>query len=324
MGGSIQGCVIGIDVGGTKIAGGLFNPHGDKVGFDVAPVAQKSGEEVVQVLISMIRKLQRTADEQSLKIQGIGLAIPGKVDPKTGLIWAPNIQGWTDLDLRGVLSRNIQFDHGSLAIDSDRSCYILGEQWKGNARGVTDAIFMAVGTGIGAGILCNGQILNGCSGTAGAIGWMALDRPFIDVYKRYGCYEYQASGTGLAIRYNKKVDVNEPNQNKTKGMPSLTAHDLFSAYDHDDPIAKEIITTAVEFWGMATANLISLFNPQVIIFGGGIFGPAVSLIEKIKVEAEKWAQPLGFREVKMTVSALGTDAGLYGAAKLALKAQLHE
>jgi glucokinase len=318
MFGNIQNGVIGIDVGGTKIAGGLFSPQGAMLHHRRISVAQKSGEEVVEVLVSMIKALHETADEKLIKILGTGIAVPGRVDPKSGMVWAPNIAGWIDLDLQNVLSQRIDASKGAVHIDSDRSCYILGEQWKGNARGATDAIFVAVGTGIGAGILSNGQIINGHGGTAGAIGWLALDRPFISAYKQYGCYEYHASGTGLALHYQESINAEKSAHDETRPARSLTAHDLFSAYQNGDAIAGKIIDDAIEFWGMATANLISLFNPQIIIFGGGVFGPAVSFIDKIQLEAEKWSQPLGFKEVKMTRSALGDNAGLYGAAKLAL------
>ena len=95
---------------------------------------------------------------------------------------------------------------------------------------------------------------------------------------------------------------------------------MFAAYDRGDPVAKEVITQAVEFWGMAVANLVSLFNPEKIIFGGGVFGPATQFLGDIYAEAKKWAQPISIKQVKLQASKLGGDAGLYGAGCLALQA----
>jgi glucokinase len=100
----------------------------------------------------------------------------------------------------------------------------------------------------------------------------------------------------------------------------LSAQDIFAACDRRDPVAKEVVAQAVEFWGMAVANLVSLFNPEKIIFGGGVFGPGAKLLGDIYAEAKKWAQPISIKQVKLYASKLGGDAGLYGAGCLALHA----
>ena len=99
----------------------------------------------------------------------------------------------------------------------------------------------------------------------------------------------------------------------------LSAKDVFDSYEKGDELSKKIITHAIEYWGMAVANLVSLFNPEKIIFGGGVFGPALKFLEEIYAEAKKWAQPISIQHVKLQGSALGNDAGLYGAGLLALK-----
>jgi glucokinase len=209
-------------------------------------------------------------------------------------------------------------------IDSDRACYISGEFWKGNAQGCKNAIFLAVGTGIGAGILVNGEILRGGHDIAGAIGWMALNRPFDDKYISCGCFEYYSSGEGIAkqtmeLLKNRKTYSGELLK---KQNGKITSYDVFAAYHNGDTLAAEIIKQCIEFWGMAVANLISLFNPEKIIFGGGVFGPAIPLIPEIKNEAGKWAQPVSINQVTIEPSALGGDAGVYGAGFLALKNML--
>jgi glucokinase len=94
--------------------------------------------------------------------------------------------------------------------------------------------------------------------------------------------------------------------------------DVFSAFRNGDPVATKVIDNAVELWGMAAANLVSLFNPEMIVFGGGIFGPAVELLDRIRAEARRWGQPIAMEQVRFVASELGADAGLYGAGRLAL------
>jgi glucokinase len=104
----------------------------------------------------------------------------------------------------------------------------------------------------------------------------------------------------------------------------LSTARLFEAYDRGDEIAQRVLSDAVEFWGMAAANLVSLFNPETIVFGGGVFGPAARFLDGIAAEAKRWAQPIAIEQVRFVPSALGGDAGLYGAARLALSHKHHE
>ena len=201
---------------------------------------------------------------------------------------------------------------------------MLGELWKGNAVGCRDAIFLSVGTGIGAGILVNGEILRGSHDIAGCIGWMALQRPYSEQYRNCGCFEYYASGEGIAKVAKSDLSDNEDYEGmlRSTGMDSLTSQDVFAAYEKGDPIAVSVINQCVDFWGMAVANLVSLFNPEKIIFGGGVFGPALSLLPAIYEEALKWAQPVGITQVTLIGSGLKGDAGVYGAGFLALKSMV--
>jgi glucokinase len=253
------------------------------------------------------------------RVEAIGISVPGISFINKGTVWAPNIEGWENYPLLEEV-KNVAGDI-PVFIDSDRACYILGEVWQGNAKGCKDAIFLAVGTGIGAGILINGNILRGSNDIAGCVGWMALNRPFIDFYKNCGCFEYHASGEGIGKAARKYLTENLENDGELAGtiIEEITSYDVFNAYKNGHPIAKKILGDCVEYWGMAVANLVSLFNPEKIILGGGVFGPALSLIPEILTEAEKWAQPVGIKQVKLEPSGLGGDAGVFGAGYLALK-----
>ena len=309
--------VLGIDLGGTKLAIAVFSQDGNMLRKEIVALDNRKGEEAGELICGQIQKTFLQFKNET--ISSIGIAVPGISRSKTGTVWAPNIPGWDDYPLlQQVKDLNNKV---SVKIDSDRACCILGEVWKGNAQGCSDAIFLTVGTGIGAGILSGGNIIRGADDIAGAIGWMALSKPFRETYISCGCFEHHASGEGIARvalelmkdhpSYKGKLRKAEPKE--------LSAHDVFAAYEKKDELAMKVIDQCISYWGMATANLVSLFNPEKIIFGGGVFGPALQFLPAIQKEATKWAQPISMTKVKLEASGLGADAGLYGAGYLALK-----
>lgn len=312
--------VIGIDLGGTKLAAAVFSDEGSVVNRTVAPLEKRAGAAVGALIVSEIRKLVADADASDDPIRSIGICVPGIYYAKTGSVWAPNIPEWENYPLLEKVNSALRDKNIRVRIDSDRACYILGETWQGVAKGSSNAVFLAVGTGIGAGILCDGRIIRGHGDIAGALGWMALQRPFRDVYKSCGCFEYHASGEGM-VKVAREMLMKEKDYSAYLGRKSpdkINTRDIFTAYEQRDRIAAFVIDEAIVIWGMAVANIVSTFNPEIIALGGGVFGPAVRFLDRIKEEACRWAQPISIQQVRIEVSALGGDAGLIGAGKLAL------
>lgn len=304
---------LGIDLGGTKLCFGLFTDTGKILFKEVVALEKSVGDEVGKLIINGISRIIQSSANQ---VRSIGISVPGIYHIKTGTVWAPNISGWEDYPLLQEVTNS--FPKMPVTIDSDRACYILGEFWQGNAKGCLDVIYLAVGTGIGAGILVNGNVLRGAHDIAGAIGWMALSKPFRDEYIDCGCFETYASGEGIARLARKYLKEESTYKGGLRSVKTIAAKHIFSAFEKEDALAKKVIKDCIESWGMAAANLVSLFNPEKIIFGGGVFGPAVKFIPEIKKEATKWAQPISIRQVDFESSSLGNDAGVYGAAFLAL------
>jgi len=306
--------VLAIDLGATKILAAVVADNGTLLAEKQVRMHPKGGQHAGKQITALAVEMLAVAGP----VQSIGVCVPGIYRKATGTVWAPNITGWNDYPL---LSEIRAFSGNRLiVIDSDRTCSILGEQWLGAAAGCSDAIFVAVGTGIGAGILCGGNIVDGAHGSAGAIGWMALERPYSGDFAASGCFESRASGAGIAAEAKRMIKKGENYAGELSKIDAdlLTASHVLEAYDSGDRIAIAVVRQAVAFWGMAVANLVSLFNPQVIVFGGGVFGPAQALLPQIMHEARKWAQPVAINQVRLAASALGSNAVVYGAARLAM------
>ena len=316
--------ILGIDLGGTKLTSAVLTKEGRILSKETDTLGSRSGADVGKLITDRIAGIISYAELQGNQIESVGVCVPGISHTDSGRVWAPNIPGWENYPLMNELKTVCTIM--PVTIDSDRACYILGEVWKGNAQECRDAVFLAVGTGIGAGILVNGEVLRGSHDIAGAIGWMALNRPFSDKYVNCGCFEHFASGEGIArvARTILKEEKEYTGELKNKDPGDLKSYDVFTAYEYRDPVAVKVIELCIEYWGMAVANLVSLFNPEKIIMGGGVFGPAIPLIPAIREEAVKWAQPVSINQVSIEPSGLHGEAGVYGAGYLALRSLLND
>lgn len=314
--------VIAIDLGGTKLATAACSADGDILHRDIVPLDGCTGAAVGALVAERARAMRdRVRAEGGQPVHAVGVAVPGIHRAERDTVWAPNIPGWDDYPLGAELADSLG-GGVRVAVDSDRAACILGETWRGIARGARDAIFLTVGTGIGAGILVDGRVLRGHADIAGAIGWLALDRPFRDAYVSCGCFEHHASGPGIAAvaRERLAADAAYDGELRRVAPRELTAEHVFAALERADPVATAVLDEAVDFWAMAAANLVSLFNPEIIVFGGGVFGPAARFVDRIRAEATRWAQPVAIRDTLFAASTLGGDAVLLGAARLTMLA----
>ncbi len=309
--------VIGLDLGGTKLAGAVFDAGGTLLAEEHALLERRGGSEVGSLIIAVLNRLMAKAPS----VDAIGISVPGISHSNTGRVWAPNIMGWDDYPLRDEVRASLSYEDVPVVIEADRSCCIMGEAWHGAARGCKNAVFLTVGTGIGAGILVDGRVLHGAHDIAGAIGWMALEQPWDDKYRACGNFEHYASGDGIARGARELLEQRPAYSGTLRRIDgaALTAQDVFLAYEENDEIAVAALRHAIELWGKATANLVSLLNPERIVFGGGVFGPATRFLSDIAKEARHWAQPISITQVELAASALGGAAALHGAAHFALR-----
>lgn len=306
-----------VDVGGTKISSALFTAGGRKLHKRKESIDRSAPDKPVHQIRDIICRMESDALAEDGAVSAVGIAIPGVVFHEDGRVWAPNIPGWDHLPLGRMLSGMVRLP---VVLDSDRSAYVLGEQWRGAARDKTDVVFLAVGTGIGAGIMIDGRLCRGCQDIAGAVGWFALDTRYRDEYARLGCFEAEASGDSVARRAIRLIKAGESSflEKMTDGkIENITAEKVVQAYRSGDILAQSVLETTALYLAMGIANIISILNPEVVVLGGGLFQSGELLLELIRDKVKKWAQPLAAEKVEIVLSSLGEDAGLFGAGKLA-------
>jgi glucokinase len=290
---------LAIDLGGTKVSVAVIDSDGVVRSRSKRPSHEGGAAVSYDALVAAAAETVQAAGVQWTEVRAAGVVVPGIYNPATGRAWAPNLWGPDEVPLFEALRSRLPVP---VVVDSDRSGYVLGEQWQGAARDCTDVVFLAVGTGIGAGILSHGRLVRGSGGIAGAVGWFALDPRWREDYGRMGGFETEAAGPALARRF---------------GVAS--AEDVAAAARRGDPAARRAVDETVEWLAMGTANLISALNPQVVVLGGGLMQASDLFLEPVRRAVCRWAQPLAVQQCRIELTSLGEDAALFGAARLAFR-----
>lgn len=290
--------VIGVDVGGTKIAAAVVDSEG-KAGPKIKVPTEQ--HDTARSIGQIAETAHRAADEAGVRwseISAVGVAIPGIYYAGSGKVWAPNLPGWNHIPLRAELAGKVA---SPVVIDSDRAACVTGEQWLGAARGLSDVIFLTVGTGIGAGIISGGRLVRGAGDIAGAVGWFAVDPHKKEIYRRMGCLEAECAGPSLARRAGGEI----------------TTEAVIDRARQGDPFAARVVEETIRYLAMGVANLVSTFNPRMIVLGGGLMQAGDLFLEPLRREMLEWAQPIAASQARLELSRLGEDAGVIGAARLA-------
>jgi glucokinase len=310
----------GIDVGGTKIASALFTPAGEISVRDKIAIDNAGGDAAAGQVAGRIELLAEAARAAGGRLLAVGISVPGIAYSASCKVWAPNIPGWDQYPLLERIRGYVPKVHVPLVLESDRSAYVAGECWRGAAAGARDAVFLAVGSGIGAGIISGGRILHGHEDIAGAVGWFGLDPVFKPGYAAMGSFEAEASGNSVARKARARLEQGRPSAMRDLAggdLASVTAQIVAEAARRGDPAALEVVAEVVTYLAMGVANIVSILNPEVVVLGGGLFQAADIYLEPVRREFRRWAQPLAARAVRIEPSALGEDAGLFGCGKLA-------
>ncbi|MFG6148523.1 ROK family glucokinase [Halobacillus sp. B23F22_1] len=305
---------IGADIGGTTIKLAVISTEGEIIKkWEIHTDTSDRGKHITRDINIAIND---TLDELQLhkaSILGIGAGAPGFVDTDTGYINEAINIGWKDYDFGVELS---ELTGVPVWVDNDANLAALGENWLGAGRGVENLIAVTLGTGVGGGIIANGEVLNGANGTAAEIGHMTVKKSGGAPCNcgRTGCLETETSAT--AIVRKAKETVNQYPASTLSELEALTARDVFEAADDGDPAAKEVLEEVIDTLGLALSNLTVTINPNKIVLGGGVSKAGEQLLNPLKEAYLRYALPRAAEACKFELAELGNDAGVIGGASL--------
>ena len=347
----------GIDIGGTNTKGGIFSEDGTLLFRWEFPTDKKSGEKaVLREIAAWIKEAADNAPRTSLRrnrLAGIGVAVPGPVIDESVVDGLVNI-GWGRVNVKEELGALTYLDN--IRVINDANAAALGEMWKGSGAGHSNIVAVTLGTGVGGGLIIDGEIVKGAFGAAGEIGHMTVNAAETKKCNcgKKGCLEQYASATGIVNAAKELIAARELTQTpdtdtvltrtpdtdtaltrmpETEPVPAgasetgtvlsgaFTAKDVFEAAKKKDPVAAEATERAFRYLGMALANVAAAVDPELFIIGGGVSNAGDILLDGIR----KYYREYAFRasiDTEIVRASLGGDAGMYGAAKLALMSEV--
>jgi len=314
-----SGRVLGVDIGGTKVAAGIVDHEGNILAQGRQPMvangtAEAGFDSVIKAIDSML------ANESGHQIESIGICAPGPLDPQKGIVLnPPNVPCWRNFPLAEKISARYKVP---VRVDNDANAAALAETLWGAAQGFHHVFYATVGTGIGTGIVFDGGIYHGKTGSAGEGGHVSIDYrgPVCKCGKR-GCIEILASGTAIGVSARTKVSA-DPSRGvamleMARGdVNAITSHHVGEAFAAGDPLAREILEETVQLRSIWLGNIIDLLDPDVIVIGGGVAQMLRPFFEEIRLKIPKWCVNPRASEIPLLMAHYGADAGIAGGAAL--------
>lgn len=310
--------IVGIDVGGTNLVTGAVTEDGAQLrGLLSEPTRPEEGADaVLPRLAGLARRtmeLTREGDPEA-EFAGVGVGAPGPLDTRAGIIFlTPNL-GWENLPLRQRMADLLDLP---TTLDNDANCAVLGEWWRGAARGTLHAIGFTIGTGIGGGIIIDGQLYHGTSDCAGEFGHTT-----IDPHGRrcscgnYGCLEAYASGPAIALRTVEALEAGADSRIRDMvagRLDRVTAQTVYEAAQAGDEVAGDVVRETARYLGAGVANLINVFNPEVVVICGGVTLAGERLFGPLRQEVARRAFKPAVQACRIVPGELAGSAGVYGA-----------
>ena len=317
--------ILGIDIGGTNLVAGCVANDGSRLeGYLTEPTRPEEGADgVIARIVDLARRSLAglAAAEPGATVAGVGIGAPGPLDTHRGIVLlSPNL-GWVNMPLRDRVAGELALP---CALDNDANCAVLGEHWRGAAKGTRHALGITIGTGIGGGLILEGRLYHGASDCAGEIGHTT-----IEVNGRrcacgnYGCLEAYASGPAIARRALEAMEAGAESSLADlmrRDPTSVTAQVVYEAATTGDPLAREVVQDTARFLGAGIANLVNVYNPEVVVVCGGVTQAGDTLFVPLRREVSRRAFRPAVEVCRILPGALPGTAGVVGAARVFLDA----
>jgi glucokinase len=310
---------IGIDLGGTNLRGAVIDTETGQVFYQrKCPTLAAEGQEaVIQRIVQLIRELTQASGMSASTVKGIGIGVPGTPDIATGIIqFLPNLPGkWLNVPLQAIIEEQVKLP---VALINDVRAITLGEWTFGAGRGAETVVCLAIGTGIGGGVVVNGQFHLGIGGTAGEFGHHVVEVDGLPCgCGGKGCLELYASGPAMAAMGVKEVmhgHTTRIGELVNQDLNRIDAEIIVQAAIEGDSIAKEILQRAGMYLGIAVGNILGVISPQRVIFGGGVSRAGDLLLTSIMQTVNERVHVIPVGKVEFVLAELGINGGLVGAA----------
>ncbi|MGN0354622.1 MAG: ROK family glucokinase [Muricoprocola sp.] len=306
---------FGIDVGGTSIKCGLFDVKGEVLDkWEIPTRTENNGTAILPDIANTIAAKIREKDIDREEIAGVGIGVPGPVNEEGEVPGAVNLHwGYVNLVEQMEKLTGLKVKAGN-----DANVAALGEMWKGGGAGYRNVVMVTLGTGVGGGIIHQGQILAGAHGAGGEIGHLHVTDSLTHSCNcgNTGCLEQVASATGIAFLAKRRLEKDDA-PSLMRSAKKISAKTVFDAVKEGDAVAIEVADEFGSYLGNALANIANVVDPDIFVIGGGVSKAGKVVLEYI----EKYYAKNAFMSCKNTsfaLAELGNDAGIYGAAKLVL------
>ena len=307
---------FGIDLGGTTVKLAYLNENGDMLDkWEIPTVTADGGKQILPDIAASIMDYMQAKGIDRSRILGLGIGVPGPVDGKGVVNKCVNL-GWGVFNIADTLGALTGFP---VKAGNDANVAALGEFWKGGGQGCENMVFVTLGTGVGGGIVVEGRLLHGSTGSGAELGHMVLrkDEPEACNCGKHGCVEQYCSATGVVRLATRHLAATEA-PSVLRGR-KLTCKDVFDAGKDGDAVALETLDEFYDLMGQFLGDVCTVVNPETVVIGGGVSKAGNVLLEGIEPPFRKYVFHAASK-VRFALASLGNDAGAYGAFKLALDA----
>lgn len=313
--------IIGIDLGGTTAKFAILNQQGEaQAKWSIKTDISKGGANIVPDIIESIKQQLELSQLSTEDFMGIGMGSPGTVNRADGTVIGAYNLNWKTLQ---PIRQQIEAAFGlPFFIDNDANVAALGEQWVGAGNNEPDVAFITLGTGVGGGLVSDGNLLHGAIDAAGEIGHITIEaNGYACTCGKKGCLEQYTSATGIVRMAHDMADTFTDSSKLKRQVESeqvIDAKIVFDLAKEGDKLANEVVDRAAVYLGIALGNVANLLNPSTIVLGGGVSKAGQFLADKVTKEIHPFLFPTIREVTKIKIAELGNDAGVIGAASLVL------
>ncbi|MDR4936302.1 ROK family glucokinase [Rossellomorea marisflavi] len=308
--------LVGVDLGGTTTKIAFLSTHGEILHkWEIPTDKSDSGKHIIVHIAKSIDAKLEQLDVKKEQLIGIGMGAPGPVEKTRGIIYEAINLGWGEhTPLKDLIERETGLQ---AVIDNDANCAALGEMWKGAGNGAKDLVCVTLGTGVGGGVITNGEIVHGIRGAGGEIGHITVvpKGGYSCNCGKTGCLETVASATGV-VRVAREKLKSSTEDSVLRDLKAIGSKQVFDAARTGDSLALKIVDQLAYYLGLSLANLGNAVNPEKIVIGGGVSKAGKTLLDPVMNYFKRFAFPKVRTSTTIDIATLENDAGVIGAAWL--------